>query len=95
MDRGGDMQGNEDVSFISFICPVLGAITGLLIAIPASSIVSSQDSLASFASLALILLLTCAGGAVGYRRRASREFFYFTLVAILVLSALVYDSLWQ
>lgn len=67
---------------------VLGTIIGLLIAAPLAT------GAGSILNGALILILfAVGGGAIGYRRRASRPFLYLSFAAILILSGIVTKSL--
>jgi len=73
--------------FIAFSNIVLGAIIGLLIAIPISPLLSSMPLVAVTAITSILL-----GAMVGKRRGESRGFLYFALVAVLVLASTISGS---
>lgn len=62
---------------------VLATLTGLLIVLP---LAGSGDPTSG---VGLGLIGGLAGFMVGYRRRHSRAFFYFSLVCVLVLAVVV------
>lgn len=64
----------------------LGGMIGTLIALPFAL---PQGSIGALYLLPLLFL----GGMIGYRRRESRAFLYFSFVAILLLSSLLSESL--
>ncbi len=72
-------------TFRTFASVVLGALIGLLIALPLA--------LPSGYNLVLIVPFVIMGGVIGYRRRESRGFLYFSFVAVLLLSSLVSRSM--
>jgi hypothetical protein len=74
--------------FLAFSNVVLGAIVGVLIAIPLTPAVSSGPLAGT-----LVLASGLLGAAVGRKRGASRGFLYFALVAVLVLASLVSRSI--
>lgn len=76
-------------------CVVMGSLCGFLIGLPiAMDAANSPDSsgISSFLVLGAGLL---AGALVGYRRRNSTAFFYFSLVCVLVLASTVSLNLFE
>lgn len=73
--------------FIAYSNIVLGAIIGLLIAIPISPLLPSMPLVAVSAISSTLL-----GAMVGRRRGESRGFLYFALVAVLVLASTISRS---
>ena len=69
--------------FTQASCIVMGAFTGALIAIPISG------SFGPVPPPAILVRVTALGALVGYRRRNSHAFFYFSLFCVLVLSTLI------
>lgn len=74
--------------FQTIACCALGALMGLLIAVPIVVPLLSNP----FAQLAVLLLFTVIGFRIGYRRRGSRGFLYFALVGVLILAGIVSES---
>lgn len=69
-------------SFYRVITPLLGVMIGLLVAFPASA---TEIGAAAW-------ILPCMGGLVGYRKRDSRAFFYFSLFCVTILAGVVGTS---
>ena len=69
-------------SFRAIACALLGAFVGALIALP---LLASTEGL----RLPLFIAFTAAGGLIGYRKRASTLFFYFSLIAVVALASLI------
>lgn len=72
-------------AFRTFASVILGALIGLLISLPIV--------LPSGYHFLFVLPFIIVGGMIGYRRRESRGFLYFSFVAVLLLSSLVSKSL--
>ena len=72
----------EIPSVRQFATPVIGALNGALIALPLST-----------DSAWILLTLTIMGGLIGYKKRHHTGFFYFSLLAFLVLSGLLLKQL--
>jgi uncharacterized membrane protein HdeD (DUF308 family) len=84
---GGFESHRSGVRFQSIASVVLGAITGLLIALPFSI------SGGAIVMGALFLILGGAAGAyIGYRRRENRAFLYLCFGAILILAGTISNS---
>ncbi|MCB0321147.1 MAG: LPXTG cell wall anchor domain-containing protein [Bdellovibrionales bacterium] len=81
-----DIASHQYHTFKTLSAVILGSLTGLLIAFP---IATGAD--AQIGALAMIAGIG-AGGLVGYRRRESRGFLYFSFVAILVLAGTISTS---
>lgn len=73
--------------FTDGVSVLLGALMGLLVAIPLAS-----TELRSSGAI-LVVGATVFGGLTGFRRRKSRAFLYFCLIGICVLSSLISFSL--
>ena len=73
--------------FVSFANIILGVVVGVLVGIP--------PALMHGGSITLLAapLFGVLGGVSGYRHRRSRGFLYLALVAILVLSSLIFSGL--
>ena len=65
----------------------MSVIVGVLIAVPLA--ISNPNPLA----LLLLPFFGAMGGIAGYRRRNSRVFFYLTLIAIAILSSIIYVNI--
>lgn len=77
------MNAAPRFDFRELACVLLGGVCGFLASIP---LVLSDILPAKFA---LIPIFTIGGSLVGYRRRKSVVFFYFVLIAILVLTSIL------
>jgi hypothetical protein len=69
--------------FIQVSCILMGAFTGALISLPIAG------ALGPIPPPAAVLGFTTLGALVGYRRRNSHAFFYFSLFCVMVLSTLI------
>lgn len=74
-------------SFLNLANPVLGALAGILIALPLA--VHAAPSAAPF----LVLPLFALGTMLGWRRRDSRLFLYVAMIAVLALAFLFLRSM--
>ncbi len=84
MEEGKEKLSNQ---FNQIASIVLAGVIGVLIAAPLA-LSYYRDY-----SLGVIILGLVGGLLVGYRRRRSRPFFYFCLVATLILSSLMFSSI--
>ena len=75
--------------FYRTACVVLGALMGLLIVLPLTLGFGSSP----LRTLSALVIGTLLGGAVGYRRRESRLFLYFSIVSVALLSGVLVSSL--
>lgn len=67
---------------------ILSAVTAFLISLPGAF------QLSPLAGLPLIAVFTLIGARIGYKRRHSDAFFYFTLIcSVALLSMIMYASL--
>ena len=76
--------------FYSVCSVVLGATSGFLISIPlVLGLAQSGGNPYSASSLAIIVMLTLAGGLMGFRRRESKAFFYISMITTLLLTTTI------
>lgn len=61
---------------------ILGSLVGCLICIP---IITTSEG----PRLPVLVLSGLAGAAIGFRRRSSRAFLYFSIICVLALSCLI------
>jgi hypothetical protein len=69
--------------FTQASCILMGAFTGALIALPIAG------SLGPIPPPVAVVGFSTLGALVGYRRRNSHAFFYFSLFCVMVLSTLI------
>lgn len=78
--------------FYALASLVLSVIAGVLIGIPIAMMVPAPDQAFSLTHLLVVAAFAVFGGIAGYRNRKSHLYFYFVLVAVLVLAGLVSSS---
>lgn len=71
-------------SFYTGASCILGALLGLLIALPL--VVNMTPGLSQ---TLFLLFMLCAGGRIGFLRRESRGFLYLMLIGILALACVL------
>lgn len=76
---------------------LLGTLIGLLVGLPWSTTHTSTPtpSLGVAGAATLPLLFALLGGMVGFKKRKSHAFFYFSLVCVLILATVTYNNSMQ
>lgn len=77
-------------SFQATATVILGAFVGVLILAPFAATYAQQGKLVL--SVIFLAIGASLGLLIGYRRRESRTFFYFSMVAVVVLAMIISNS---
>lgn len=77
----------QEKSFVAALNITLGTAIGLMVSYPISI---RYDGILR---LSLVFLLAILGGIIGFRRRESRLFLYFSLLVVLILGTIIFLNL--